>query len=75
MKETKPQLHFSGNSFSLGCMVKNGTEFAYVLMIPRVGQGFSVLWKHTTEKQPQKTYIGDRNYFSAPGLSVFITSF
>jgi len=43
---------FSGNSFCLGGMVKNGTKFACVFMIPRVGQGLSVLQKQRTEKQP-----------------------
>lgn len=76
MKYTKilTTVLFSGNSFYLGGRVKNGTEFACVLMIPRVGQGLSVLQKHRTEKQPQRAYIRDRNYFSVPGLSVFITS-
>lgn len=56
MRETKQQLPFSGNSFSLGCMVKNGTEFACVLTIPRVGQGLSVLWKNN-EKAATKNLL------------------
>lgn len=34
-----------GNSLCLGGMVKKGTKFACVLMMLRVGQGLSVIWK------------------------------
>lgn len=37
---------FSGNVFCPRVMVKNGTKFVCVLMIPRVAQGLSVLQKH-----------------------------
>lgn len=46
---------FSGNVFCPRVMVKNGTKFACVLMIPRVAQGLSVLQKHWTENVATKS--------------------